>query len=132
MAYTSSVGIALGASRAGLTLRAQLLDTLGAAVGAAVTSGFVEVGGGYYLWTYDFPGTFRGGVKFTNAADGSIQAFTAINPEELAPGGVPATYALAGAESRARGLTGAESRQGGAAGAESRARGLQGAVPNGG
>lgn len=85
MAYTISINIALGAGHAGLTLKAQLFDTTGAAVGSEVTTGFIEKGTrGNYLWTYaGFPDGFRGGVSFIDSADDSILAITSINPEEI-------------------------------------------------
>lgn len=79
MAYTLDTALALDA--AGLTLSAQLIDTTGANVGAAVTTGFVDLGLGFYLWHYaGFPDGFRGGVKFS--AGGTLRAIAAINPEE--------------------------------------------------
>lgn len=81
MAYTLSFGIALGASRTGLTLSAQLVSTLGANVGSAVASGFVELGRGNYLWTYSgIPDGFRGAVLFS--AGGTLRATAAVNPQE--------------------------------------------------
>lgn len=85
MAYTLDYSLGLGVSKAGLTdLRAQLVDTSGADVGSAVSTGFTEIGSGYYLWHYTaFPDGHRGGVKFySNAASATILAFIAINPEE--------------------------------------------------
>lgn len=87
MAYTLDFSINLGTAGAGLTdLRAQLVNTSGADVGSAVSSGFVEIGtaSGFYLWHYTaIPAGHRGGVKFySNAAASTILAFISINPEE--------------------------------------------------
>jgi hypothetical protein len=85
MPYTLDISLALGTSKAGLTdLRAQLVDTAGANVGSAVSSGFSDMGQGNYLWHYaSFPDGHRGGVKFySNAAPSTTLAFAAINPEE--------------------------------------------------
>ena len=85
MAYTLDFGLALGSSKAGLAdLRAQIVDTAGSDVGAAASTGFVEIGQGYYLWHYAaFPDGQRGGVKFySNAAPTVFLAFVALNPEE--------------------------------------------------
>jgi hypothetical protein len=84
MSYTLSIGVSLGSSKAGLTLRAKLLDTNGNA-GSEISSGFVEIGSGNYLWTYDgFPDGFRGGVKFyASGAEGTVLAFCALNPQEV-------------------------------------------------
>jgi len=87
MAYTLDFSINLGAAGAGLTdLRAQLVNTSGANVGSAVSTGFTEIGtaSGFYLWHYTaMPDAHRGGVKFySNAASSVVLAFMAINPEE--------------------------------------------------
>jgi hypothetical protein len=65
-------------------LRAQLIDTAGVSVGAAVSTGFVEVGSnGMYLWTGTIPAAHTGGVKFySNAASSNILGLKAINPVE--------------------------------------------------
>lgn len=82
MAYTLDINIALGSSQTGLTLSAQLVDTAGANVGSAITTGFTEIGVGNYLWHYTgFPDAHRGGVKFSTTG-GTLKAFVAINPEE--------------------------------------------------
>jgi hypothetical protein len=86
MAYTADFALALGSSYTGLSdLRAQLVDTSGADTGAAVSTGFVEIGNGFYLWNYAaFPDGHRGGVKFySNASPATFLAFASINPEEL-------------------------------------------------
>lgn len=85
MTYILDTAIALGPSYIGLTdLRAQLFDTTGSNVGFAVSTGFAEIGSGYYLWHYAaYPDGHRGGVKFYRAIDSSvILAITAINPQE--------------------------------------------------
>jgi len=76
---TLDTAIALEA--AGLTLSAQLVNTTGANVGSAVTTGFVDLGGGMYLWHYAaFPDGHRGAVKFSSG--GVLKAIAPINPEE--------------------------------------------------
>ena len=85
MTYTLDFGLTLGTGKAGLTdLRAQLVDTMGAAVGSAIATGFAEVGSGCYLWHYaSIPDAHRGGVAIYSAATpATILAFGAINPEE--------------------------------------------------
>lgn len=78
MAYTLTTGLLADAE--GLTLSAQLINTSGANVGSAITTGFVELGDGFYLWTYDdFPDAFRGVVTFT--ATGEIRAIKVFNPQ---------------------------------------------------
>jgi hypothetical protein len=84
MSYTLDFGLALGPTQTGLTLRAQIVDTAGVSVGSAVSTGFTEIGNGFYLWHYaSIPDAHRGGVKFYDNADPTtILAFAAINPEE--------------------------------------------------
>lgn len=70
MTYALPFTVVLGAGMAGLTdLRAQILDTSGASVGAAISTGFVDIASGNYIWYYDlFPDNFIGIVKFYRAA----------------------------------------------------------------
>ena len=86
MTYTLDFSVQLGPGKTGLSdLRAQLVDTGGANVGSAVSTGFTEIGTtGTYLWHYAaFPDSHRGGVKFYSlAASSTILAFAPINPEE--------------------------------------------------
>ncbi len=84
MAYTLDVNLVLGAVNTGLTLEAQLVNSAGAAVGSAVTTGFTEIGGGNYLWHYTaWPDGHRGGVIFQVSPGGALKAFCSINPEEV-------------------------------------------------
>lgn len=86
MTYTLSYGISLGPDHAGLTLTAQLVDTAGSDVGASVSTGFVEISDGNYLWTYaSIPDSHRGGVKFFSNAGSQLEAFGAVNPVESEP-----------------------------------------------
>ena len=77
--------LALGTSKIGLTMAAQLLDSDGVNVGVPVLTGFFEVGNGSYLWHYiGWPHGFRGGVKFyENGVPGTTLAFVSVNPEDL-------------------------------------------------
>jgi hypothetical protein len=78
---TRSIVIPLASNQTGLSLSAQLVLSGGGASGGAITSGFTELGNGFYLWTYaSFPSQFRGCVTLSSA--GSIVAAVAINPEE--------------------------------------------------
>ena len=84
MSYILDISLNLGSASTGLTLKAQLVDTGGANVGSAVTTGFTEIGLGNYLWHYaSFPDGHRGGVKFLNNSGGALLAFVAINPGEF-------------------------------------------------
>lgn len=85
MAYTLDISLTLGSAKAGLAdLRAQLVNTGGANVGAAVSTGFTEIDSGMYLWHYAaFPDGHRGGVRFySNATPAATLAFVSVNPEE--------------------------------------------------
>lgn len=84
MTYTLDFSLALGGSKDGLTMAAQLVDTTGGDVGGEVTSGFTEIGEGFYLWHYAaIPDAHRGGVKFYEDGEtGTILALSAVNPEE--------------------------------------------------
>ena len=84
MTYTLNFSIGLGSSNTGLTLNSQLVDDDGVNTGDVLTTGFTEIGNGYYLWHYeDFPDEFRGGVKFfEQGTPGTTLVFGSINPEE--------------------------------------------------
>lgn len=84
MSYTLDFVVALGTSRTGLTLGAQLVDSEGDDVGVLVTTGFVELGGGNYLWhAAAIPDGHRGAVQFSEAGTPAvILAAAALNPEE--------------------------------------------------
>lgn len=86
MSYELSYSLSLGPSRTGLTdLRAQFVDTASANSGSAITTGFSEVGSGYYQWYYtSHADNFRGGVKFySNAAPSTLLGFLTLNPQEV-------------------------------------------------
>lgn len=83
MSYQVTIGLTLGTSQAGLTLEAQPVSTTGASVGAAITTGFVEYGGGQYSWTGSLPDGHTGGVKFQLSGGGAFKAFAPINPQEV-------------------------------------------------
>jgi hypothetical protein len=85
MAYTLSYSLALGPAYAATSdLRAQLVDTSGANVGSAISTGFTIIGTGYHLWNYaNMPDDHRGGVKFySNAASSVVLGFLSVNPQE--------------------------------------------------
>ncbi len=73
--------IALASTQTGLTLSAQLYTSAGAASGSAITSGFTELGHGFYQWTYTLPSDFQGTATFS--ASGVIVAANALNPAEF-------------------------------------------------
>lgn len=69
----------LGAANTDLSLQAQLIDSSGENYGSAVTEGFVEIGGGSYLWNGTLPDNFSGGIIFQQT-DTTFMSFTSINP----------------------------------------------------
>lgn len=77
-------GIILGSSKIGLTLTAQP-RTISTTYGDPITTGFVEVGDGHYMWEWTaMPVDFRGAVYFYDSTDPTtILAMAPINPEEL-------------------------------------------------
>jgi hypothetical protein len=88
MAQTLNIPLALGSSKAGLNLRAQLFDDAGANVGAPVTTGFSERGGGSYVWHYAaFPDDFTGGVDFFDDETDEFMASTALNTADFGSSG---------------------------------------------
>lgn len=87
--YSITLHLPAGPLYAGLVdLRAQLVDTSGATVGAAISTGFVEVGSaGDYIWTYaSMPDGHTGIITFySNAAPSNILGIATINPAEVEP-----------------------------------------------
>lgn len=99
MAFQLCIAISLGSAKAGLTLKAQLVDSAGSNVGSAVTTGFSERAGGMYLWNYaSFPDAFRGIVEFRDNGSSELYAIEQVNPEEL---NVAGSGALTAAERNA-------------------------------
>lgn len=84
MSYNISIDISLGSSKTGLTLNGQLVDTDGNDSGAAITTGFVEIGTGTYQWYGAITEGFRGIIKFYESGSPStVLAVASINPEEI-------------------------------------------------
>lgn len=83
MTQSISISIALGATHAGLAdLRAQLIDTAGVNVGAAVSTGFVVLGdasNGNYGWTGSVADDFQGFVNVYSLATPTIAATVGVN-----------------------------------------------------
>lgn len=84
----SVFSLSLGKGKTGLTLSAQKVDVDGNDVDSEITSGFIEVGDGFYIWTYNMDSSFQGCIKFINTANNEVLAFTSINPSELSPTGL--------------------------------------------
>jgi hypothetical protein len=85
MPYALSVGLNLGAGNASLALEAQIVNSAGANVGAAITTGFVEFGasGNYQFFTAAMPDGHQGGIVFRVTPGGAVKTFVAINPVEV-------------------------------------------------
>ena len=86
-ATTQTFTVSLGPSKGGLLptpgLTAQLRDIDGVVTGSAVTTGFVDLGGGNYSWTGSIPDKFRGSVSFAVVGGSSVLGVVPINPEEI-------------------------------------------------
>jgi hypothetical protein len=80
MAHTVSFGVSLGAGSAGLTLSAQIKDVSGANIGGPITTGFVDLSGGFYSWTGSIPDGQLGTVEFLSL--GVVKAIASLNPAE--------------------------------------------------
>lgn len=83
--YTLTYSLQLGPAHAATNdLRAQLMSVSGANVGSAISTGFINIGSGFHMWTYaNMLDSHRGGVKFySNAAPTVVLAFLSVNPQE--------------------------------------------------
>jgi len=81
MSYALDFSVVLGLASTGYTLEAQLVNSSGAPSGAAIGSGFTEIGSGNYLWNGTIPDAFRGGVIFKRVGITEVLAFVEINPQ---------------------------------------------------
>lgn len=82
MAYTRNIPLDLGAANAGILadLRAQLKNPDGTNNGAAVSTGFTEIGDGLYQWEYAaVPDGFIGAVLFYNNNTGINLAIVSLD-----------------------------------------------------
>jgi hypothetical protein len=85
MPYANLINIALGSSKANLTLSASLYDKFGNVQIEQIQGTFSELGRGNYLFYWDsFPDNFRGAIGFFDENNTSILlAATSINPEDV-------------------------------------------------
>lgn len=84
----SVFSLSLGKGKVGITLKAQKTDPTGANVDAEITTGFTEVGNGYYIWNYNIDTEFQGCIKFIDSSNSEILAFASINPNQLSGNGL--------------------------------------------
>lgn len=94
---TLDFGLALGSSQTGLSLKAQIVDNTDSPVGAAITTGFFEIGAGNYLWVGTIPQGQQGGVVFSTNPGGVVKAFVALNPADtqanlIGPGAIQTIF----------------------------------------
>jgi len=83
MTYALSFAFDLGSADAGLTLEAQLKNTAGTNVGAAVTVGFVDYGSGLYSFSHTaIPDSHRGSLVIQVSVAGAVKTIFSVNPEE--------------------------------------------------
>lgn len=70
MPKTKTISFYLGKNDIGMDLSAQLVRYDGLNITSYLTTGFVDIGNGYYLWNYNnFPENFQGGVKIYKSTD---------------------------------------------------------------
>jgi hypothetical protein len=81
----SAFSLSLGKGKTGLTLNAQKTDVSGVNIDTPITSGFTEIGDGFYIWNYSLESNFEGCVKFIDENTNEVLAFTSINPNQLSP-----------------------------------------------
>lgn len=79
MTYEKVLTIDLGSGETGLTLSAQLINSSGGNTGSVITTGFTEIGIGWYQWYNEFDDEFYGGVKIFSGA--TFKKLYSINPE---------------------------------------------------
>jgi hypothetical protein len=79
MSYTILKTLNLGGANTGLTLSALLLDPSGEEVGETISSGFVELPNGQYLWSGTVENDFAGFVKFFNSESESVYGIVPID-----------------------------------------------------
>lgn len=103
MAYTLTFALAVGTDYASSSLVGYFIDTSGATVSDPCTTGFLYVGGGYFMWTCSsIPDDFRGGVKIYDQSNLSEPLlFVSINPEEGEYIGKPGEFSVFAANSNA-------------------------------
>ena len=84
MGLKQIVDIILGTKKAGLTLGAQILDADGNPIASNLTTGFVEIGQGFYTWEYDdFTKDYQS-VRFYDISAPTITlAMTPLSPEDF-------------------------------------------------
>lgn len=81
----SIFSLSLGKGKAGLTLNAQKTNSSGTDIDSPITTGFTEIGDGFYIWNYALEADFQGCVKFIDEDTDEVLAFTSINPNQLSP-----------------------------------------------
>lgn len=81
----SVFSLSLGKGKVGLTLNAQKTNASGVNLDSPITTGFTEIGDGFYVWNYNLSLDFQGCVKFIDEDTDEVLAFTSINPNQLSP-----------------------------------------------
>jgi hypothetical protein len=84
----SVFSLSLGKGKTGVVLNAQKTDIDGNDVDAIITTGFTEIGSGFYIWNYSLNNDFQGCIKFIDSSSNEVLAFTSINPSQLSPNGL--------------------------------------------
>ena len=84
----SVFSLSLGKGKTGVVLNAQKTDIDGNDVDAIITTGFTEIGSGFYIWNYSLNNDFQRCIKFIDSSSNEVLAFTSINPSQLSPNGL--------------------------------------------
>jgi hypothetical protein len=84
----SVFSLSLGKGKTGITLNAQKTDIDGNNVDSVITTGFTEIGSGFYIWNYNLNNDFEGCIKFIDSSNDEVLAFTSVNLSQLSPNGL--------------------------------------------
>lgn len=82
MAYSVTCVADFGASNSGLTLNGKLFDATGAQTGSTITSGFVELVTGLWLYTLSAPDGHSGAFVMYSASDATLRRVVIVTPRE--------------------------------------------------
>jgi hypothetical protein len=80
MNYQKTITLNLGAPNSGLNLEAQPINQDGENFGDPISTGFVEIFPGNYLWTGELDENMRGAVKFRDVDSGQYFGIVAVEP----------------------------------------------------
>lgn len=82
MAYNVTCVADFGASNSGLTINGKLFDATGTQTGGTITSGFVELVTGLWLYTLSAPDGHSGAFVMYSASDATLRRVVIVAPRE--------------------------------------------------